>query len=169
MDYEFPNAWPLPDEYLIELGRISTLFSSLDATVNVSISSLSGYQETLDWRSAVLTAHANFKQRLDILETLCHALHFDFPHLTGYDEVIKKIKKAQTGRNKFAHQTLVYDPDSEKVTASSLSARGQIKPTVKTVTVKQLREISAQIHLAILALHELVTKARITPVWERNR
>lgn len=167
MDYEFPERWPLPEQYLTELGRVSVLFGALESNVNIAISKLAGYDGVFDWRSAVVTAHANFKQRVDILETLCHELHDEHPQLKNYRAVLKKIKQVQVERNRFMHNSLSFDPEAGEVKASSLSARGQMKPRVETVAIAQMRKLSAEIHMVMLNLHELITQAKYPPVWER--
>lgn len=169
MNYQLPDDWPLPSQYLIELGRITSLFSSLESAVNISISKLSGYQGTLDWRSAVVTAHANFKQRIDILETLCHELHDEnnYHHLKNYKNVLENIKQVQLMRNRYMHNTLLFDSESDHVTVSSLSARGKLLPRVDSITIEELRKLSAQIHLVMLDLHELLTQKKYSPIWEK--
>jgi len=170
MDRQLPDDWPLPSQYLTELGRITTLFGSLESAVNISISKLAGYQGVLDWRSAVVTAHANFKQRIDILETLCHELHDEgnYHHLKSYKKVLENIKQVQLKRNRYMHNALSFDSESGDVASSSLSARGKLLPRVDRVTIEELRELSAQVHLAMLNLHELITQKKYPPVWENN-
>lgn len=169
MSYQLPKDWPLPSEYLTELGRITTLFGVLESAVNLSISKLAGYEGVLDWRSAVVTAHANFKQRIDILETLCHELHDEgnYEHLKSYKAVLEHIKQVQLKRNRFAHNQLCFDTQSGSVTSSSLSARGKLQPRVDQISLEEMKELSAQIHLAVLSLHELITQKRYSPIWEK--
>jgi len=165
--YNFPDGWPAPSEHLTEVGRISVLFGMLESSVNLSISKLSGYDGALDWRSAVVTAHSNFKQRIDILETLCHELKDDYSHLSNYLQVIKIIRKVQRLRNKYAHNAMSVNPESGIVETSYLSARGKMKPVVEEVTIHELREVSAQIHIAMIDLHLLITQVKYEPIWER--
>lgn len=169
MPQKLPNDWPLPDLYLMELGRITTLFGALESGVNLSISKLAGYQGVLDWRSAVVTAHANFKQRIDILETLCHELHDEgnYPQLKGYKKVLENIKSVQSKRNRYIHNTLFIDEESGQVTSSSLSARGRLLPRVDRVSIEEMKELSAQLHLVMIDLHELITQKRYPPIWEK--
>lgn len=163
-----PDNWPLPNEFLVELGRISVLFSLLESNVNVAISKLSGYEGILDWRSAVTTAHANFKQRIEILETMLHELHDEHPNLDGYLRIIKSLKSVQAGRNKYSHNTMGVSESSEKVELSSLSARGKLKPSLETVSIDDLKDLAARIHVVHLDLHELITGSKYPPVWEKE-
>jgi len=81
--YNLPNNWPAPNQHLIELGRIMALWGILESNVNLAISKLAGYEAIMDWRAAILTAHSNFNQRVDILATLCDELQKDFKHLSA--------------------------------------------------------------------------------------
>ncbi len=161
------DNWPLPNEYMIELGRISSLYGVLENVVNIGISKLAGYSGTYDYRSAIMLAHSNFQQRVDILATLFERTVSEYPELRGYEKVIKLIKRAQKGRNKFMHSNLGCDPDSGKVQLSSMSARGSLKTTIETVYIKELVEISAVTHEATCALHTIITGHEIKPLWEQ--
>lgn len=152
---------------MVELGRITALFGNLESNVNLSISKLAGYEGTLDWRASVLTAHSNFKQRVDILSTLCDELQHEYVHLSGYKKVVEKIKKVQIKRNKYSHNSIYLNEETGKVITCSLSARGKLKTNVEVVQLKELRQISAQIHEVMLDLHHLITKVRYPPMWER--
>tara|TARA_R110000851_G_scaffold160924_1_gene304299 strand:+ start:3391 stop:3915 length:525 start_codon:yes stop_codon:yes gene_type:complete len=164
--HNLPDNWPLPNEFLSELGRISVLFGLLESNVNLAISKLSGYDGVLDWRSAVTTAHANFKQRVEILETLLHELHDEYPSLKEYSSIIKDLKAVQAGRNKYSHNIMGFDEYTGKVQLSSLSARGTLKPKVENVSIDDLKDLSARIHLTHLSLHALITGAQYQPIWE---
>lgn len=168
MTYPLPDAWPLPNDFMLELGRLSALFGTLESGVNLGISKLLGYEQTLDWRAATVTAHANFKQRVDMLETLCHGLEEEYPHLNGYEEVLGKIKKVQTRRNKYMHNSLYYDDELKQVIASSLSARGQMKSRIEAITIEEMRNLSGDIHLAMLDLHRLITGVAHAPIWDKK-
>ena len=72
---KFSKNFPAPEEYLTELGRITALWGALEQSVNNTINFLSGLEVQDHWRVAVLTAHSNFKQRVDIIDTLCNELN----------------------------------------------------------------------------------------------
>jgi hypothetical protein len=170
LDKEYPQNWPAPDIFLTEIGRLTVLFGSLEIAVNVAISNLSGYQTILDWRSSVVTAHMNFKQRVDILETLCHELHKEpaYEHLKNYKNVMQKIRKAQGLRNKFLHNSIYLNEDTGKMEMSYMSARGKMKPVIQEIKIDDLKEAVEITHIASLNLHELITTAHYSPVWERE-
>ena len=160
--------WPLPNEYLLELGRISTLYGVLESVVNIAISKLAGYSVIYDYRSAIILAHANFQQRVDILETLFEQTFPEYPALAGYKEVIKLIKQSQKGRNKFMHSSMGFNVETNKVELSSMSARGTLKTKAETIYVNELKEISAVTHEATCALHTIITGNELKPLWDRN-
>lgn len=165
---EMKDNWPLPNEYMIELGRISALYGVLENIVNIGISKLAGYPGTYDYRSAIMLAHSNFQQRVDILTTLFEQSVKEHPQLKGYPKVIKLIKRAQKGRNKFIHSSFSCDPDTGKVQLAAMSARGTLRTTVHAVYIKELISVSAVTHEASCALHTIITGKEIKPLWERN-
>ena len=165
---KLPENWPAPNEYLLELGRISALWGSLEHSMNLAISKFAGYQAVYDFRAAILTAHANFKQRLDMLGALCDQLKEEYPHLKAHDKVISLIGKAQAKRNKYMHNGIFYNEETKRVEIASLSARGILKTSIEEVTLADLKEVSATIHEALCALHGLVTQKQIQPIWERG-
>ena len=162
------DNWPLPNEYMVELGRISALYGVLENTVNIGISKLAGYSGVYDYRSAIMLAHSNFQQRVDILSTLFEQSARKYPELLDYERVIKLIKRSQKGRNKFIHSNLSCNPDNGKIELSSMSARGNLKTTIETVYIKELIEVSAVIHEATCALYTIITGTELLPLWERD-
>jgi len=166
---ELPQDWPLPTEYLVELGRVFALWGSLESSMNLAISKLAGFSETLDWRALVLTAHSNFQQRVDVVATLCSELQHEYPHLKDYEAVITAIRKVQKKRNIFAHNSLFLNEDSGRVETASMTARGALKTDVRPVHVHELKELNAQIHQTLLDLHHLITQVRYPPIWERGQ
>jgi hypothetical protein len=166
-DYKFPENWPAPKEYLVELGRLFALWGGLESSLILAISKLAGYEETMDWRAAVLTAHSSFMQRVDILATLCDELQSEFPHLSDYKKVVERIKSIQVQRNKYAHNSIILDENSGKVVTSSLKARGKLKTKIEEIKLDDLKQICADIHETMLDLHHLITQARYPPMWER--
>lgn len=167
MDWKFPANWPAPEKYLIELGRILSLWGTLESNVNIAISQLAGYQKILDWRAAVLTAHSNFKQRIDIFSTLCDQLQHEHPHLSNYKKVVNRIVKIQKMRNKYAHNSMTWNEEKSRVEIGSMSARGKLKTNIEEVKVEDLKSVSAQIHETMLELHYIITGVRHPPLWER--
>lgn len=165
--YKFQDNWPLPNDYLLELGRISVLWGALEHSINIAISRLAGYEAIYDYRAAILIAHSNFKQRVDILGALCEQLEKEYPDLKSYEKVIHKITAAQNGRNKFMHNGMSLNEDG-KVETASMSARGKFKTKIEEVSLEDLRKVIANIHEAMLALHGLVTTKHYPPMWERD-
>ena len=163
---EFNPNWPVPDEYLLELGRMVCVWGSLESMSAVAISKLAGYDSPTDPRALTMVAHSNFQQRVDVIGALCGQLVEQFPQLKDYESVIKKIKAAQGGRNKYAHNALSQDEQGE-VSIAFMSARGTLKTTVEPVRVAEIREVTAKIHEALCALEGLIVNRAVKPMWER--
>src|SRR5260221_108403 len=97
------DRWPLPDAYLLELGRVSALWASLESFLNLCIGKLAGFNDINDPTWFILVTHSSFPQRLDILSSLCEHLVNSFPTLTDYKPVVDRLRHAQKLRNDFMH------------------------------------------------------------------
>lgn len=164
---EFDKGWPLPDDVLLELGRMTALWPSLETTINIGIGKLMGYDQVLDTRSVIVLAHANFQQRIDIFESLCEQLAPEYPTLSDYKAVCNRVKGAQKARNKYAHNAITRDENGQ-LGLSYASARGTLKLNVEIVRINEIKEATAKIHEACCAVHSLVTGQRVSPIWERT-
>jgi hypothetical protein len=165
---KFKDHWPAPNEYLLELGRMTTVWGTLESSVNIAISKFAGYESLLDYRALIMVAHSNFQQKVDIISTICEQLVPDYPRLKDYKLVIAKIQSAQKARNKFAHNAITTNEDTKEVFVAYATARGTLKTATEVVKLGAIIEATAKIHEAMCALHTLVTGKEIKPLWERD-
>src|ERR1035437_4931987 len=161
------DGWPLPDDYLIELVRITSMWEVLDSFLDMCLGKLAGFNDRNDPTPFILLAHTNFPQRLDMLGALCEHLAPTFPELAGYPQVISSIKAAQKLRNKFVHKSMGIDVEKSEVRMGLGSARGTLKFSSEAVKLTDLRKASMTIHQANLDLNALVLKRKMPPIWER--
>lgn len=162
-----PPNWPLPDEMLVELGRISALWSALEAHLEVSLGKLAGYDELGDARPFIVLKHTSFPQRLDMLSALCETLASEFPHLAGYKDVVASLRAVQGERNRVIHNGIAPKEDNSGFVLLVATARGKVKRTMEPIAPSDLYGISQRIHVALLGLHALVTRAEYPPIWNR--
>jgi hypothetical protein len=160
--------WPLPDEYLIELGRISGLWGSLENLLNVTIGKLAGF-ELGDPKAFILVTHASFPQRVDILSSLCEQLVSSYPTLKDYLQVVSALRDSQKQRNRYMHNGLGPNEQGDKIQIALGSARGSLKTSVNTVEIVDIRRVSVSIHNAMRALGKLVLGYDIPAIWESRR
>jgi hypothetical protein len=59
------SGWPVPDDFLSEIGRIAVVWANLESLLNISLTKLAGFKDPLDSRAFILITHASFPQRLD--------------------------------------------------------------------------------------------------------
>jgi hypothetical protein len=161
------SGWPLPDEFLLEIGRIAALWANLESFLNICIGKLAGFNDLDDPKPFILLAHSSFPQRLDIFGSLCGRLVPEFPHLANYKQVVSSLKSAQKLRNDFMHHGMSVNEDG-KVVMPIGSARGTLKLMVKRIEIVDIKRTTIAIHEAQLALYELVLKRRLPPVWQRR-
>lgn len=169
MSYDYRIGWPIPDAYLIEVGRIAALWASLESLLNTLIGKLAGFDPlSNDPTHFILITHSSFPQRLDMLGALCEQLKEEHPHLSSHKEVISKIKSAQSARNKYAHNGITYDPEKKKYVIAEGSARGKVKTSVTEVSVENIHAVAKEIHVASLSLYKLVLNKENMPIWEKS-
>jgi hypothetical protein len=150
--------WPLPENVLVEIGRMHSLFSCMEKTLIISISKLAGFNNIYDMRPMILLNHTSFQQKIDILSSLFEYLKEEFPNLSKYNEVISKLSEAQTQRNKYTHQSIVFDADTESLKLTTCSVRRKLKTDVKKICVEDIKRVILDIDDANKALYELVFK-----------
>jgi hypothetical protein len=163
------SGWPLPEAYLIEIGRVTALWSSLEMLLNSCIGKLAGFNEQGDPKPFILVNHSSFPQRLDMLGTLCEHLVPNFPNLTDYKSVISNLRSAQKERNKFAHNSIGPGEQPSEIVMASGSARGSLKTTVQKISIVDIRRATVAIHEAQLRLYKLVLERDIEPIWKKRR
>ena len=161
------TGWPLPDKYLIPLGRITALWNSLEDLLNTSLNKLSGDNNFSHPVIYSLITHSSFPQRLDSLSSLCDLLKNEHKHLEKHRDVVRIIKNAQSKRNKFTHNGIILNEKGE-LEMLTVSARGKLKMEVKPISLVELDRAAMSIHEAVLALHELITQKRYSPLWRRK-
>lgn len=166
LDFE---GWPLPNEFLIEIGRVSVLWVALENFLGVCIGKLAGFDEILDPKPFILVTHSTFPQKLDILSALCAHLCLSYPNLKGHIDTISKLKSAQKARNKFLHNTIGPDPSTGKMQLAQGSARGKIKSSLDPVSIADIRKASIEIDEALASLYKLILRVDIGPAWKRRQ
>lgn len=167
-DLNFGN-WPLSIEHLQEIGRVAVLWSSLEAFVNLALGKLAGFDNIFDPKPFIIFAHASFPQRLDILGALCENLVSDHPHLKDYKQVISQLRSAQQIRNKLMHNTISYNPETERVEIAYGSARGKLKTTTDSLELADIKRAVIEISDAQAALYQLILKRKIEPGWKTSQ
>jgi len=161
------DRWPLPDNYLLEIGRIASLWAILESFLNLCIGKLAGFNDLSDPKAFILVTHASFPQRLDILSALCEQLVSEFPNLQGYEIVVRQLRQAQKLRNDYMHYGMTENQESGEIEMAKGTARGTLKVGVEKVDLADLRRASMSIHQAQLALYKLVLCREIPPIWSR--
>jgi hypothetical protein len=160
------EGWPLPNGYLLELGRLAAIWSALESAVDLYIAKLAGFNDPTDPRGFILLKHSSFPQKLDSLAALCDQLQGEFSQLREYPATVSKIRSAQKGRNRFAHNGLSENEETGRVEIAEGSVRGKLKVSVAEVSLADIRRVTFDIHDAMLSLHTLVTGKTYPRIWE---
>ena len=159
--------WPLPEAVCTELGRMQTLWGTLESALLIYIAKLAGYDKPYDMRAYILLNHTTFQQKLDILSSLCDYLANEFPSLANYKEVISKLKTAQKHRNTLTHQQIVFNPDTQELELATGSSRGKLKTNVRKFSVEEIKRAIIDIDEANAALYGLILNKKLKPMWKQ--
>jgi hypothetical protein len=145
----------LPDAYLIAIGKVSVAWGTLETVVDLGINKFAGFR-SVDPRALILTAHMSWPLKMDVLESLITALREEaaYPHLARFDAIKPMLKKAQDGRNRFAHGQWGYQEG--KVTKLRATARGKLKASIDTITVADIDLAADDVGRAGAALMKLI-------------
>jgi hypothetical protein len=148
-----PTTKTLPEPYLIALGRITYQWTALEGLLGLAIGKLLGL-EGGDAKTAIVTAHMSWPQRIDVLETLASLSADAHPHLRRFPQVKTKLKLAQDGRNRLLHGTWIYDGTTVRLLR--LSSRGKLKISSDEIHVSEIDSVFSDIGNAMLDLLKLV-------------
>jgi len=151
----------IPDEYLTEIGRVTTRWAMLESVVDLCLTRLAG-KDILDARSAIIFNHMAFPMKLDVMGALVSELLPNYPELSGFPTVHQLLKQAQEKRNSIAHSKWGTDEQTGKVQISRLTARGKLKTSITPISVSEIRTAADLIEKAAHDLYVLVVKAGTT-------
>jgi hypothetical protein len=161
------SNWPLPDSYLVEIGRMTALWSSMEAFLNVCVGKLAGFSEG-DPRWFILVTHSSFPQRLDMLSALCEHLAPKYPHLAHHKMTVTALRSAQKERNKFAHNSLGPGEKPDEIVMASGSARGSLRTELRNIRIADVRRATMNIDEAFRGLYKLILQKDVSPPWTRR-
>lgn len=151
----------IPDEYLTEIGRVTTRWAMLESVIDLCLTLLSGNRE-FDLRSAIIFNHMAFPMRLDVMGTLVDRLLPDYSGLSGFPTVLQSLKQAQEKRNSIAHSKWGVDEQTSQVHISRLTARGKLKTSIVPISVAEISAVADLIAKAVHDLYVLVVNAGTT-------
>ena len=153
------NERLLPDECLIELGQLVSMWAALENALFLYLAKLSGYDDALsDETPFIIFNHLSFPQRLDILGALCDKLMHRYKNLHNYKQTLSLLRNAQSARNRYIHNNISYNKEQEKYFIATGSARGKVKVSIEETSPQEIKEASKTIKEALRSLHFLVTK-----------
>jgi hypothetical protein len=161
------NGWPLPNEYLVEIGRVAAMWAALEGLLNMCLGKLAGFNDIYDPKALIIMKHSSFPQRLDILGALCEQLVGDFNNLKGYKQTIALMRKAQKARNKYMHNAIVSNPSTGRTQMPQMSARGKLKVQIENVEIADIKRATIEIDDAQRSLYKLVLGQNLEPTWKR--
>lgn len=161
------GSWPLPAEYLLELGRIVALWTVTEKILGLFLAKMSGY-ELNDPRGTILFNNHTIPQKIDTLGCLVEQYIKSHPNLKEYPDALSKLRVAQKNRNKYVHSNLYFDTELKKVVVSYASTRGKLKTNSEKTELIDLKRVVLEIAEANKALYKVVLNREIPFPWENE-
>lgn len=143
----------IPDEYLIEIGKVTVQWSVLETVFDLCSIKLAG-MDVMEPRGTAIFAHMTFPLKLDVFVAMVDSLQSGYPRLQNYKAVVAAVREAQTIRNKIVHSKWLFRDGI--VYLSRITARGAVKTSTDPITVDELRKAAIQIESAARDLLKLV-------------
>lgn len=159
------GEWPLPEEYLTELGRIVSSWTVTEKILGIFLAKMSGY-EVDDPRGTILFNNHTIPQKIDTLGCLVELFQEQHPNLRDYPDALSKIRRAQKSRNKFVHSSLQYDPTLKKVVVAYATTRGTLKTKIEAIELVDLKRAAVDIAEANKAIYKVILRREIPLPWE---
>ena len=150
----------IPDEYLIEIGRVNVYWAILESALDLCLIKLAG-KEIFESRSQIIFNHMAFPMKLDVMGALVSQLLPGYPGLSDFPTVQGLLRRAQERRNYVIHAKWSVDENGQ-VQVSRFSARGKLKISTTPISAAEIRKITDLIVEASQELFRLITKAGTT-------
>jgi hypothetical protein len=144
---------PLPDEVLLELGRITASWAGLEKLLNDVLKKLASSDAYLESGVILPFRQASFLQRLHVFGSYCGQLALEHPYLNKYRKIQERLKTVRGLRNRFIHNELTFNRETGTIELAIGSESG---PRTEVVHVEDLRRVSMEIDAAHESLYALV-------------
>jgi hypothetical protein len=152
----------IPDAYFIALGRVTVEWSYLESVFDLGLMKLAGMSIS-DSRAWSVFAHMTFPLKIDVFGALVTELQPKYPGLKELKTILQQIKEAQSARNEVIHAK--WGCENGQVMISRLSARGQIKTSVRAISLDELNGVGGKIKETTKALYRFIVTGHRDPTY----
>jgi hypothetical protein len=146
----------LPDEMLVELGRIVALWTAVNELLDAALERLAGMDQYMEARSGRGFRRAPFIQRLQVFSDYCGQLALEFPYLRAYRVVMEKLKAAHALHKRYVQSRILFNPETGQYEVPSSVQPDNPVSTPETVCTETLRRDALMIVEAREALYALI-------------
>jgi len=152
----------IPAEYLIEIGRVTVEWATLESALDLGLIKLAG-MSLEDSRALSIFAHMSFPLKLDVFGSLVTELQPKYPNLKDLQTIVRQLKKAQDGRNAIIHAKWGFE--NGQVQIARMTARGHIKTSIRPIPLDEIQGITKQINETTKAVFRFVTSGHKNPAY----
>jgi hypothetical protein len=151
------DGWPLPNDYLVEVGRIALMWARLETLVMNSVANFSGLENLADPRNFIVYSRPNFGENIQLLEALCDHLLPTNPNLHGYQQVLDQLRDAQGAMALYTRGGMNPNPGTGAVEMDLPDPASPGRTLSRQVQIADLRRAMMVIDEAQHALYKLLT------------
>lgn len=150
------DGWPVPDEYLVEIGRLALLWARLETYLATTIAVLAGHGDPTDARAYVLFNHHSFEQNLQLLAKLCSHLVYSTPNLKAYPDVIAKLGVAKQERDRLINGSMAPNPGNGAIEMEVIAVEDKLTNSCQQVELADFKRAVLLLDDAQHSLYELI-------------
>ena len=137
-----------------------TFSARLEQCLNTLIGIIAGFNDLSDPMPFIMINHISVSQKNDILSAMCEERLSELPHLENYKAVIGEAKNAIVLRNKYVHNSMLFDAKEKKCVLANASARGKLKIKIEYVGLDDVEKVSKQLARVMRMLHNLILNTK---------
>jgi hypothetical protein len=150
------DDWPVPNDYLVEIGRLALLWARLETYVGTTIAVLAGHGDLTDARAYILFTHHSFEQNLQLLAKLCAQLVAGTPNLKAYPQVIEKLEAAKQERDRLINGSMAPNPGNGEIEMEVIAVKEKLTTRCQKVELADFKRAVLLLDDAQHSLYELI-------------
>ncbi|MET0379085.1 MAG: hypothetical protein ABW049_08855 [Spongiibacteraceae bacterium] len=133
------EGWPLPDDYLIEVGRLALVWGRLENLLRNVVANLAGLENLSDPRLFLVFNHPDFEHNVELLRQLCKQLAPGTPNLKHYPELVAQLLAVKKIRDTYLNGAMSPNPGNGEIEMDVPAEHNPAEIITRKVQVVDLR------------------------------
>jgi|SRR5690606_4122235 len=133
------SGWPLPDAYLIEVGRLALMWSRLENLLRNTVANLAGLENLSDPRLFTVFKFSDFERDVQLLEQLCAQQAANAPNLKRYPALAAELRAARQAYALYIHGGMTPNPGDGEIEMDMPRADHPKRTETRRISVVDIR------------------------------